>query len=29
MKHEAAAYVTACGKVKIYKMPLVRGAETA
>lgn len=29
MKHEAAAFVAAGGKVKICKVPLVRGAETA
>ena len=29
MKHEAAAFITAGGKVKICKMPLVRDAETA
>ena len=29
MKHEAAAFVTAGGKVKICKLPLVTDAETA
>lgn len=29
MKHEAAAFVTAGGKVKICKVPLVTDAETA
>ena len=29
MKHEAAAFVTAGGKVKICKMPLVTDAERA
>lgn len=29
MKHEAAAFVTAGGKVKICKVPLVRDGETA
>ena len=29
MKHEAAAFVTAGGKVKICKRPLVTDAETA
>jgi len=29
LEYEAAAFVTAGGEVKICKMPLVRGAETA
>lgn len=29
MKHEAAAFVTAGGKVKICKVPLVTDGETA